>query len=194
MIIFSVAFGIYSFIKFINQKPMIDYYKSNDFNSNKAIAISDSFIIFKIISRDYDNIEIKDISLESFYFSMETNEFINLKVEPCEYGKNIDLKHQELFKNFEKREGESLGNYFCINFIGKNISLFHHPNYNNSYFNARQLAEANKEVATYSVVEDTSVSGNKSTFESSWSPNKYTDISFSDFFPKTNNDTNNTNN
>ena len=131
MIIFSVAFGIYSFIKFINQKPMIDYYKSNDFNSNKAIAISDSFIIFKIISRDYDNIEIKDISLESFYFSMETNEFINLKVEPCEYGKNIDLKHQELFKNFEKREGESLGNYFCINFIGKNISLFHHPNYNN---------------------------------------------------------------
>ena len=84
MIIFSVAFGIYSFIKFINQKPMIDYYKSNDFNSNKAIAISDSFIIFKIISRDYDNIEIKDISLESFYFSMETNEFINLKVEPCE--------------------------------------------------------------------------------------------------------------
>jgi hypothetical protein len=110
---------------------MIDYYKSNDFNSNKAIAISDSFIIFKIISKDYDNIEIKDISLESFYFSMETNEFINLKVEPCEYGKNIDLKHQELFKNFEKREGESLDNYFCINFIGKNISLFHHPNYNN---------------------------------------------------------------
>ena len=145
IIIFSVAFGIYSFIQFINQKPMIDYYKNNDFNTNKAIAISDSFIMFKIVSVDYDDITIKNISLESFYFSIETNEFINLKVETCEYRKNINLKHQELFKNFEKREGESIGDYFCINFIGKNISLFHHPNYNNLTGNyIRLIISSNK--------------------------------------------------
>lgn len=67
-------------------------------------------------------------------------------------------------------------------------------NYNDAYLNNKQISEANKEVATYSVVEDTSVSGNKSTFASSWNPNNYKDISFSDFFPKTNNDTNDTNN
>ena len=55
---------------------------------------------------------------------------INLRVEPCEYGKNIDFKHQELFKNFEKRENESIEKYYCINLIGKNISFFHHPNDN----------------------------------------------------------------
>ena len=52
VIIFSVAFGIYSFIGFINQKPMIDYYKTNDFVTNKTIEISDSFIMFQIEAYD----------------------------------------------------------------------------------------------------------------------------------------------
>ena len=64
---------------------------------------------------------------------------INLRVEPCEYGKNIDFKHQELFKNFEKRENESIEKYYCINLIGKNISFFHHPNDNNKKENYLRL-------------------------------------------------------
>ena len=131
VIFFSVAFGIYSLINFIHQKPMIDYYKSNDFNTNKTIEISDSFIMFQIVSLGFDNLKIENISFISHYFSYESNDFINLKVEPCEYGKNIDLKHQELFKNFEKRENELIEEYFCINLIGKNISFYHHPNDNN---------------------------------------------------------------
>ena len=54
VIIFSVAFAIYSFIEFINQNPMIDYYKSNDFITNKIIEISDSFIMLQIIAFNCD--------------------------------------------------------------------------------------------------------------------------------------------
>jgi len=39
-IIFSVSFTIYSFIEFINQKPMVDYHKNNDFLTNKTIKIN----------------------------------------------------------------------------------------------------------------------------------------------------------
>ena len=72
------------------------------------------------------------IFFESYYSSNGINEDTPLKVEPCEYGKNIELKHQKLFKDFEKREKESIDNYFCINFNKKNISFFHHPNDNNA--------------------------------------------------------------
>ena len=131
IIIFSVAFVIYSFMEFMNQKPMIDYYKSNDFITNKTIKISDSFIMFQIWVNDCDNMMKANISFESFYYSNNINNDIHLMVEQCEYGKNIDLRHQELFKNFEKREKESISEYFCINFNNKNISFFHHPNDNN---------------------------------------------------------------
>jgi len=132
IIIFSVIFGIYSFIEFMNQNPMIDYYKNNDFITNKTIKISDSFIMFQIMTNNCNNMKESNIFFESYYSSNGINEDTPLKVEPCEYGKNIELKHQELFKDFEKREKESIDNYFCINYNKKNISFFHHPNDNNA--------------------------------------------------------------
>ena len=128
IIIFSVAFGIYSFIEFINQNPIIDYHKNNDFITNKIIKISDSFIMFKV--NNINNINgISNISFETHFIS-ENSDSIPLLVEPCEYGKNIDLKHKELFEDFFKREKELKSQYFCINFNNKNISFFHSPNDN----------------------------------------------------------------
>ena len=140
VIIFSVAFGIYSFIGFINQSPMIDYYKTNDFAANKTIEISDSFIMFQIIALDC-NYEVKtNLSFNSFYYSSHVQDYSKpLIIEPCQYGKNIDLKYQELFKNFEKREKESIENYFCINLKDKNISFFHYPDDNNQIDNYIEL-------------------------------------------------------
>jgi len=129
-IIFSITFGIYSFIEFINQNPMIDYYKSNDFITNKIIEISDSFIMFQIEALDYNNKTITNISFESEY-SNDLDLKIPLFVEPCQYGKNIDLKYQKLFEDYEKIEKTTINNYFCINFNNNNISFFHHPNDNN---------------------------------------------------------------
>ena len=53
-IIFSITFGIYSFIEFINQNPMIDYYITNDFITKRTIEISDSFIMLQIIAFNCD--------------------------------------------------------------------------------------------------------------------------------------------
>jgi len=127
VIIFSVGFGIYSFIEFINQNPMIDYYKTNDFITNKTIKISDSFIMFQIMALDLDYEYRANLSYESFYYSNDIDSSISLNVEPCQYGKNIDLKYQKLFENYEKREKESINEYLCINFNNNNISFFHHP-------------------------------------------------------------------
>ena len=137
IIIFSVAFGIYSFLEFINQNPMIDYHKNNDFITNKIINISDSFIMFKV--NTINNINgISNISFETHFISGNSDP-IPLLVEPCEYGKNIDLKHMELFENFFKREKELISQYFCINFNNKNISFFHSPNDNDSLENYIRL-------------------------------------------------------
>jgi len=133
IIIFSVTFGIYSFLEFIKQNPMIDYYKTNDFTTNKTIEISDSFIMFRINGLDCGNEIRTNLSFYSFYYSSENNFSISLIVEPCLYGKNIDLKYQELIENFEKKE--SISQYYCINFNDINISFFHHPNNSNKVGN-----------------------------------------------------------
>jgi len=139
VIIFFVVFGIYSFIEFINQFPMIDYYKANDFITNKTIEISDSFIIFKIVAMDCDYGIISNLSFDCFYYSSVEDFSIPLIVEQCQYGKNIDLKYKKLFENFEKKENESINEYFCINFKDKNISFFHYPNINNKIENYIRL-------------------------------------------------------
>jgi hypothetical protein len=130
-IIFSVAFGIYSFIEFINQKPMIDYHKNNDFVTKKTIKINESFIMFKINVINKNNL-IPNISFETHFISNDTDS-IPLIVEPCEYGKNIDLKHKELLEKFFRREKEIIDQFFCINFNNKNISFFHSPNENDNF-------------------------------------------------------------
>ena len=139
VIIFSMAFGIYSFIEFINQDPKIDYYKINDFITNKTIEISKSFIMFQIIAFDYDYGIRTNLSFQSLYYSNDIDSSIYLIVEPCQYGKNIDLKHQKLFEDYEKRENQSIKEYFCINFNNNNITFFHHPNDNNNNQSLLQL-------------------------------------------------------
>ena len=146
VIIFSITFGIYSFIEFINQNPMIDYYKANDFITKRTIEISDSFIMFQIIALDCNYRIRTNLSFESFYYSTKIQDFSNsLIVEPCQYGKNIDLKYQKLIENFEIREKESIKNFFCINFKDKNISFFHHPNESNSIDNYIELTIKSKD-------------------------------------------------
>jgi len=132
VIIFSMAFGIYSFIEFFNQNPMIDYYKTNDFITNKTIEISKSFIMFKALALDCDYENITNLTFDSIYFFSKNDWSMSLIVEPCQYGKNIDLKYKKLFEDYEKIEKESINEYFCINFNNNNISFFQHQNYNNN--------------------------------------------------------------
>ena len=46
-----------------------------------------------------------------------------IEVEPCELGKNLDLKYKDLMENIEKIECKSIKDYICLN-LNKNLSLF----------------------------------------------------------------------
>ena len=99
--------------------------------------------MFKIKATDKNN-RISNISFETHFISNDTDS-IPLLVETCEYGKNIDLKHKELFEKFMRRERELIGQYFCINFNNKNISFFHSPNENYYFINYIRLIVYSKQ-------------------------------------------------
>ena len=80
------------------------------------------------------------------HFISNDNRSISLIVEKCEYGKNVDLKHKELFENYLKREGELISQYDCINFKNKNISFFHRPNDNSNFENYIRLITRDSEI------------------------------------------------
>ena len=76
---------------------MIDYYKENEFIINKIIEISDSFIMLQIIALYCDYGIRANLSFESIYYFKEKYSSGSLIIEPYQYGKNIDLKYQEIF-------------------------------------------------------------------------------------------------
>ena len=124
IIIFSFTFIINSFIDYINQSPIIEYYKSIDYKTNKSFLISDSFLMFSLIGPLEKNFNIIP------YYTNNSDERIFLDFEPCELGKNINIKYKNLVEFFEKNEESYINEYFCVNFNQKNISIFQ----NNSKF------------------------------------------------------------
>ena len=117
IILISLAFSIYSFIDYSNQNPIISYYKNVDNSVNKTIELNESFIMFNVSTMcpvEYD--------YYSFYMSTYVDEM--LEIEPCELGKNIDLKYKDLIENIEGIENLYINNYKCINLKKKNITLF----------------------------------------------------------------------
>ena len=50
-----------------------------------------------------------------------------LKFEPCELGKNINLKYKDLIQKFNSIEGSDISEYFCINYNNINFTLYSHP-------------------------------------------------------------------
>ena len=47
VVIFSIAFVVYSFIDYLHQNPHLQYYKNNDYSTNKTYTISNSLLMFK---------------------------------------------------------------------------------------------------------------------------------------------------
>ena len=129
IILLSFIFTLYSFIEYINQDPIIDYYKSNDNTTNRTILISDTFLMFKIEYVYCGDIDFPNITYEiAFEDYINSGKITYLTVEPCELGKNINLKFKNLIKNFENNEKTSINNFYCINFNKQNFSLFYNPN------------------------------------------------------------------
>ena len=128
IIIISIFFTIFSFIDYLNQNPIISYYKSMDNNTNKIFQISDSFLMFKL--NDFSD------CLEEDYIDKSMTYYINYEIkkefelENCELGKNIDLKYKNIIEDFEKDNNKNISDYLCPNFRGEKISIYNtHNNY-----------------------------------------------------------------
>ena len=46
LIIFSITFAIYFFYDYLNRIPKVEYYKNNDFSTNKTLVLSDTLLMF----------------------------------------------------------------------------------------------------------------------------------------------------
>ena len=124
LIIFSIVFVIYSFNEYLKQIPKVEYYKNNDYSTNKTFVISDSLLMFKYSLFCYDDINIKpesDIYLDA---PMSIEQFT---LEPCELGKNLNSKYKEVIEKFESLENEKLEDYYCVNYNGSDVILYSNP-------------------------------------------------------------------
>ena len=126
IIIISIFFVIHSLIDFVNQNPIISYYKSIDNNINKTFQISDSFIMLKLF-HDSDCLkeDYQEKTITHYINGKIENEF---ELENCELGKNIDLKFKNIIEDFEKDNNENISNYLCPNYKGEKILIYNMKN------------------------------------------------------------------
>ena len=109
LIIFSIVFIIYSFDEYLKQKPKVEYYKNNDNSTNKTLVIIDSLLMFQQNFYCLSNLSIEayiDIQLEV------GREIQYFTLEPCELGKNLNLKYKEVIDKFEAYDTWKLNEYY----------------------------------------------------------------------------------
>ena len=126
IIVFSVAFVFYSLLDYLNQNPQVQYYKNNDYSTNKTFTISNSLLMFQnnflCNSSDSDNSKlIITINDPKNLFQKE------IDYEACELGKNLDIKYKGIVEAFEKIEMAKLSDYFCLNFHDQEFTLINNP-------------------------------------------------------------------
>ena len=129
IILFSIIFISSSFIDFIHQNPKIEYYKNNDYETNKTFVISDSLLMFGTYF-DCSSDPSKEPNVTVSLFIPLEKKYLDAKFEPCELGKNINLKYKDLFEKIYSIEKWQSNEYFCINYNSTNISnftLYSHP-------------------------------------------------------------------
>ena len=130
LIFFSIIFVIYSLKEFLHQIPKVEYYKNNDFTTNKTFVISDSLLMFQPNFFCFSNLSVNatiDI------FSDVARSIKEFTLEPCELGKNINIKHKELIEKFETYERLKFKEYYCINYNGSNLTLYSYPSLDNEH-------------------------------------------------------------
>ena len=126
IIIISIFFTIFSFIDYLNQNPIISYYKSIDDNTDQIFRISDSFLMLKL--NDFSD------CLEEDYIDKSMTYYINYEIkkefelENCELGKNIDLKYKNIIEDFEKDNNKNISDYLCPNYRGEKLSIYNTHN------------------------------------------------------------------
>ena len=132
IIIISIIFTINTLIEYFKyQSPIVVYSKDNDQETNRTIYLKDSLLIFQLV----DTSNWRRINNSIAYYEAEyTIQFddgtyvpIPLIIENCELGKNIDIKYKDYIES-KYKFNRKISDFYCINFSGRNLSLFYLPN------------------------------------------------------------------
>ena len=126
IIIISIFFTIFSFIDYLNQNPIISYYKSIDDNTDQIFRISDSFLMFKL--NDFSDCLEEDYIDKSMTYYVNYEMKNTFELENCELGKNIDLKYKNIIEDFEKDNNKNISDYLCPDYRGEKISIYNTHN------------------------------------------------------------------
>ena len=124
------------FSEYVKQNPKVEYYKNNDYSTNKTFVISDSLLMFQYFFICYSDFTI---NTEIIVSKAENTNKKNLILEHCKLGKNINSKHKELIEKYEKIENSELEDLYCINFNNSNFTLYSHSSIANEYENILQI-------------------------------------------------------
>ena len=122
IIISSIGFAIYSIIDYIKfNNPSLSYLIRFDNKLNNTIFLKDTLFMFRSY-RIYLNSSETDFDYLGYYFS--NFDYIELKIERCQIGKNINIKFKD---DLEKTYKDKINNYYCISSEHGNLPLFYNP-------------------------------------------------------------------
>ena len=130
IILFSIAFFIFSLIEYLKYKnPNIIYSKNNDAETERTFYVKDFFLVFQLIDMmTFNTIDNSTGYYQGYYGTLFINaslEFSPLVIERCELGKNINIKYKDLVT--DNTYGKKLEEFYCISSQYDNISLFYDP-------------------------------------------------------------------
>ena len=123
VVTFSLAFVLDSSLRYCRfSNPNIYYWKDSAYEKNLSINLNETLLMFKIDDFYKENRQIKEqLKLNAYLYDFDYNtsyEYIEyeLKLEQCELGINVDIKFEELIKEFKNNHlGKSIHSFYCIN-------------------------------------------------------------------------------
>ena len=123
VVTFSLAFILdssFRYFRFTN--PNIYYWKDSAYEKNLSIKLNETILMFKIDDFYKENKEIfKQLKLNAYLYDFDYNTSYEYKeyeltLEECELGININIKFEELIKEFKNNHlGKSIHTFYCIN-------------------------------------------------------------------------------
>ena len=121
-IILIIVYFIISLINYFKfENPAIIYLKANTQKNNITINLSDKLLMFQIFNIQHGIPHESSIQLFAYY--NYTIKIKKIRLEKCELGKNIDIKHKESIENLEFCTGLNYSDFYCINKEDSNITL-----------------------------------------------------------------------
>ena len=137
IIIFVIAISIIFLIQYFKyDSPIVSYSKANDQRTLRTINLKDSFLIFQMIdTTTYQRIDNSKVYFTAKYSEIHDDGFYNefpLEVQPCEVGKNLNIKYQNYVESAYTFE-RNISDFYCLNIENKDVNLFYQPNFGNSY-------------------------------------------------------------